>query len=236
METPCPASLRGTILGEEAPVTTTTPAATAPAQTIPDRVASLREIAERDPLAARDAAWAWFKRLGALAGRDRDGASSQLAQLFACGRPSEGIEGPTEGILVTPLIHPVADTVLNKLTGAWMPWLGKSFYPSEARGDNRLTRSTRWAGRLLWPRYATRPGEGERQAFDFETRVERGGIEPAVDVLVIDYEPVEQNPRFLIRSIRDELVEIVPGAHLGRILYRRGEGYTNIGYFALRTD
>jgi hypothetical protein len=46
---------------------------------------------------------------------------------------------------------------------------------------------------------------------------------------------VASNPSFIIRSIRDELVEIVPGAHLGRILYSTKSGYNNIGYFALKT-
>jgi hypothetical protein len=54
-------------------------------------------------------------------------------------------------------------------------------------------------------------------------------------VLVIDYEPVQSNPDFIIRKIRDELVEIVPGTHLGRILYKTKSGYDNIGYFALKT-
>jgi hypothetical protein len=52
---------------------------------------------------------------------------------------------------------------------------------------------------------------------------------------VIDYEPVESNPEFIIRKIRDELVQIVPGTHLGRILYKTKSGYNNIGYFALKT-
>jgi hypothetical protein len=215
-------------------MTTTTPSAIADTRSIPERVATLREIAERDPLAARDAAWAWFERLGALTRRDREGGSEQLAELFACGRASSGLDGPTQGILVVPLIHPIFDAFASKLTALWMPWLGKSFYASDARGDNRLTRSTRWVAKLLWPGYATRPGDGERRAFDFLTRIERGGIEPAVDVLVIDYEPVEENPDLIIRRIRDELVEIAADAHLGRILYRTDQGYKNIGYFALR--
>lgn len=47
-----------------------------------------------------------------------------------------------------------------------------------------------------------------------------------------------RNPNFLIRQIRDELVELVPGTHLGRILFRLPgpltDRFTNIGYFALR--
>ena len=203
---------------------------------IAEQVASLREIGERDATVAQDAAWAWFRRLGDSAARDREEAASQLAELFACGRPSAGIDGPTEGILVTPLIEPRVDAVARVLTGAWTPWLGKRFDAERARGDNRLATSARWPMKLIWPRYASRAGAGERLAFDFETRVERGGIEPLVDVLVIDYAPIGANPDLIIRSIRDELVEIVPGAHLGRILYRRREGgYANIGYFALRT-
>jgi hypothetical protein len=203
---------------------------------IAERVASLREIGERDAAVAQDAAWAWFRRLGDSAQDDRDAAASRLAELFACGRPSAGIDGPTEGILVTPLIQPGVDAAARVLTGAWMPWLGKRFDAERARGDNRLARSARWPAKLIWPRYTSREGDGERLAFEFETRVERGGIEPLVDVLVIDYAPVDSNPDLIIRSIRDELVEIVPGAHLGRILFRRRDGsYANIGYFALRT-
>ena len=52
---------------------------------------------------------------------------------------------------------------------------------------------------------------------------------------MIDYAPVESNPDHLIRSIRDELVEIVPGANLGKIMHRNGDGgYRNWGFFALR--
>jgi len=201
-----------------------------------ERVARLREIAETDPLAAQDAAWAWFERLGKLAEHDRATAADGLAELFACGQPSRGIDGPTEGILVAPLIHPLPDTLLRFMSANLMPWVGKRFNAKEARGDNLLTNRSRWPIKLIWPLYGTRPGDGARLAFDFETRVEAGGVEPTVDVLVIDYGQIERNPRLVVRSIRDELVEIVDGAHLGRILWRQGEDrYTNIGYFALRT-
>jgi hypothetical protein len=59
-----------------------------------------------------------------------------------------------------------------------------------------------------------------------------------VDVLVIDYESVDANPRFLIRQIRDELVEVVPGANLGKMLVRlpRREQLLPACYFALKSD
>ena len=216
---------------------TTTSQATRPGtrRTTAERVAGLRELATTDPVGAQDAAWGWFERLGRLAADDREEASRELADLFGCGQPSRGIDEPTDGILVAPLIHPVVDAIARRITAVWMPWMGKSLDAAAQRGTNRLTGSTRWAGRLLWPRYSTRPAADGRLAFDFETRIEPGAAEPRVDVLVIDYEPVEENPDFIIRHIRDELVEIVPGAHLGRILYRTKDGYNNIGYFALRT-
>jgi hypothetical protein len=46
---------------------------------------------------------------------------------------------------------------------------------------------------------------------------------------------VEKNPRLIIRSIRDELVELVRGVYLGKILFNSGDNYSKIGYFALRT-
>jgi hypothetical protein len=77
-------------------------------------------------------------------------------------------------------------------------------------------------------------------AFDFQTRVEPGAIDTDRDVLVIDYAPVDSNPRVIIKSIRDELVEIVPGANLGKMLWRSGSGedasYTLLAYFALKSE
>ena len=83
--------------------------------------------------------------------------------------------------------------------------------------------------------HETREEPGERIAFDFVTRVEPGEHDPETKVLVIDYAPVDSNPGFVIKSIRDELVEIVPGANLGKVLYRNSDGsYANWGFFALR--
>jgi hypothetical protein len=49
----------------------------------------------------------------------------------------------------------------------------------------------------------------------------------------IDYDS-EENPRLLIRDILDELVQVVPGAYLGKILLRRAETWRLLGYFALQ--
>jgi len=217
--------------------TTADPAAEAALSEVAQRVAELRKVAQGSPEIATDAAWTWFKALGSEARSDRDGAAEKLNELFRLGVPARDIDGQTEGILVTPLIAPPVDRALNLLTGSWMPWLGKRFDAGAQMGDNTLTASTRFVAKLLWPLYSTREYGSNRSAFDFETRVEPGKNDPDVDVLVIDYFPVDSNPRFIIKQVRDELVEVVPGANLGKILWRSGEDdHALIGYFALRSD
>ena len=58
----------------------------------------------------------------------------------------------------------------------------------------------------------------EKDLYNFKTYVEAGRLDPSIDVLVIDYESVKSNLALLIRQIRDELVQIVPGANLGKML------------------
>ena len=194
------------------------------ATALDERVGELRKLAKKSTGAAQEETWDWFKQLG----KDRDEAA--LDALFVKGKAPKALDGPTEGILVVPLIQG-----LTLITSVWMPWSGKRFDSKDNRGDNLLAGSAHWPAKLLWPRYETKEVEGGRAAFDFVTRIEAGKHDPDTDVLVIDYAPVTDNPDMLIRKIRDELVEIAAGAHLGKILYRTGDDtYTNLGFFALR--
>jgi hypothetical protein len=215
------------------------PSATAQSSSeVTTRVAELRAQAESAPIEARDAAWHWFEQLGEEVTRERDVAVESLCELFALGGVPAPIEGRTEGILVAPTITTLVDRAMRALSGAWMPWLGKRFDSAAGSGDNVLASSARWPAKLFWPLYGTRPLEGDRSGFDFETRVEPSeDYGPAVDVLVIDYVVVDSNPGFIIKRIRDELVEIVPGANLGKVLWRHGDGsYALVGFFALRNE
>ncbi len=215
-----------------ATATTEARAATA----IDRRLAHLRDLAQGDPAVAQEETWAWFVEAGRRIQKDRDAALRELNDLFRAGTPSEGIQGPTEGTLVGFGLQPAFDRLIATITTAWLPWAGKRFDSAAGRGDNFLVRSARWPAKLLWPRYETRPLGDARAAFEFETRVEAGKVDPDRDVLVIDYSVVDSNPRLVIRQIRDELVEIVPGANLGKILWRSGDSYSLIGYFALRSE
>jgi len=201
------------------------------------RVASLREQAQTDPVGARDEAWSWIQELGRRAARYRDQALDELGQLFRAGEPADDISGQTEGLLVTWTVHPVADKVIGTVTSAWMPWVGKAFTPEDGVGVNTLTRSSRLPAKLVWPLYRMRDAPDGYSAFDFNTYVERGRLDP-VDVLVIDYASVPRNPALVIRQIRDELVRIVPGANLGKMLVNvpgRSEPFPAL-YFALKSE
>jgi hypothetical protein len=204
---------------------------------VAERAARLSTLADAAPEAAAEEAWAWIAELGRRARRDRDGALAELGELFRAGTPARGIDGPTEGALVTFTMQPAFDTAVAALTTAWLPWAGKRFDAQAQRGDNLLLRSARLPARLLWPLYSARDAGERLAAFDFETRVEPGALDPDRDVLVIDYAPVESNPGLIIKSIRDELVQVVPGANLGKMLWRRGDGerHSLLAYFALRS-
>jgi hypothetical protein len=206
----------------------TTEAATA----IAARLDDLREMAADDAVGAQIATWAWIRELG------KRKAVEELGELYRLGTPPRSLDGATEGILVAPLIQGAVDRLITTVTGGWMPWLGKSFDSPANRGHNRLPGSARWPAKLLWPRYGTTDDGDARGAFEFETAIEPGKADPDVQVMKIDYGPVESNPRLVIRQIRDELVELVPDTYLGKILWRSGEGadasFTCIGYFALR--
>jgi hypothetical protein len=207
-----------------------------PNDPVAQRVIELRQLAQTAPADAREEAWAWIEELGRRAREDRQEAHEELQQLFLCGEPADDVSGQTEGILVTWTMHPLADRVIGTLTDAWMPWLGKRFMPEEGKGVNTLTGSARWPSKLVWPLYSMRDSPLGHSAFDFSTYVEAGRLDPSVQVLVIDYASVPANPLLLIRQIRDELVRIVPGAFLGKMLVkvpRRSELFPAL-YFALK--
>jgi hypothetical protein len=202
-----------------------------------DRVERLREVALNEPDIAQDAAWAWIAHLGQLTDRDHTRGVEQIERLFEQGQVPAPLEGEAEGMMVAYMVAKPVDFMMRKIGAVWMPWLGKRFDAERERGENRITNEFGFFTRAIWPTYSTRRGEGERRGFEFETRVDRGAIEPAVPVLVVDYSRVPQNPRRIVPSIRDELVQIVPGIHLGRWLYRRpNDQWKNVAYFALRTE
>ena len=195
----------------------------------------LRDSVKSHPEGAADSTWAWIGDLSDRAKEDATGADADLNELFRLGTAPTDLHGPTEGMLVMTTTNPKFDAVVRAITALWMPWQGKRFDNQTATGDNRLTKSTGLVGKLLWPLYSMRDHIDGKLAFDFKTYVEAGKDDPDINVMVIDYADIEDNPKLIIRSVRDELVELVPGVYLGKILFKTDSGYNKIGYFALRT-
>lgn len=199
-------------------------------QTAESRVSDLRN---RDAAAE---AWQWIVDLKEQAKSNGAAADAQLNAIFRLGTPPTSLDGPTNGILVMTTINPVLDAAVRLVTSLWMPWQGKRFDAAKRTGDNRMTSGARLASKLLWPLYKMKDAADGKLAFDFKTFTDAGKRDPDVQVMVIDYAEVGDNPRLIIRSIRDELVEVVPGTYLGKILFRLPRNrYAMIGFFALRT-
>lgn len=198
------------------------------------KLAWLRDSVKAQPEGAADSTWAWIDELSKRAKTDADGADADLNELFRLGTAPTDLHGATEGMLVMTTTNEKFDAVVRLITSMWMPWQGKRFDNQSATGDNRLTKSTGLVGKLLWPLYSMKDHIDGKLAFDFKTYVEPGKDDPDINVMVIDYADIESNPKLIIRSVRDELVELVPSVYLGKILFRTDSGYNKIGYFALR--
>jgi hypothetical protein len=208
---------------------------------VEEYVKAIQGLGPADAELAQREAWTQIRLAGERAARDRVAALDALNRMFRLGTPPDpSIDGPCDGILVTTSIAGVVDPVLRRVKSGFMPWLGKRFDSSAQTGDNLLTKTTgtRLTGKAMFPRYELEDADDDKYAaFRFRTYVAPGKLDPDREALKIDYDS-EENPSFLIRDILDELVQIVPGAHLGKILLRRGEPETPkwqlLGYFALQ--
>jgi hypothetical protein len=200
-------------------------------------VVALQGLAEDDPELAKERVWAQIRLAGQRAGRRPEEARDSLNRIFRLGTPPDpAIDGETEGILVTPVMPGGIEQGFRGLTNAWMPWAGKRFDSAESTGDNILTPSARIPAKVQWPTYTPEElPDGRLAAFKFRTYVSPGTVDPDRQTLKIDYDS-DENPDFVIRQILDELVQVVPGANLGKVLMRRGRDkpFGLIGYFALK--
>jgi hypothetical protein len=206
------------------------------------QVSRLQAIADLDPRAAQDAAWAWIERLGAgLPGQAA--AEAELAQLFAAGAPAV-VDGQTQGMFVgwtMPDAHldrsgravrAIAKFGTERLR--LMPWLGKKFDRATERGTNSVTTTAVVLTKLLAPSYRMRRAGDHWEGFDMLNRVEESVVSPGTRVLVLDYESIGANP-WPINRVRDEAVQIVPGVYLGAKLWHQDNGYRLLAYWAAKS-
>lgn len=216
-------------------------ASTSTQSRLDEQLSRLRAIADIDPSAARDAAWAWIGRLGTgLPGSD---AEADLAHLFAAGTPAE-VDGQTDGLLVGwttaaadldrsgRTIRVLAEAVTARL--GLMPWLGKKFDRAARRGTNSVSATAVVLTKLLAPGYRMRRAGKHWEGFDMLNRVETSVISAGTSVLVLDYETIGTNP-WPINRVRDEAVQIVPGVYLGAKLWHQHNGYRLLAYWAAKS-
>jgi hypothetical protein len=210
-----------------------------------ERLARWQAIADIDPQAAADAAWAWIERLGAELPGHR--AEIELAQLFAAGTPAD-VDGQTEGLLVGwatasadldrsgRAVRALAGIMTRRI--GLMPWLGKKFDRAAQRGTNSVDATAVLLTKLLAPSYRMRRVGDHWEGFDMLTRFEDSVISEGTAVLVLDYETIGTNP-WPINRVRDEAVQIVPGVYLGAKLWRQAgdlASYRLLAYWTARSS
>jgi len=202
-------------------------------------IAALQELAESGSDLVERQAWSQIRLAGMRAGRRRSEALDSLNRIFRLGTaPEPSPDGPYDGLVVTTTTFAAADALFRVLLSLWMPWLGKRFDAKTASGDNMMLPSARVSAKLVWPSYRFQDiGEGRYAAFRFRSYTGAGTLDRDRQVLKVNYDSGE-NPTFLIRDILDELVQVVPGVYLGKVLLRYGkpsrQSRTLVAYFALR--
>jgi hypothetical protein len=199
-------------------------------------VEALQGLSKANADFARRATWNQIRLAGARAGRRPEEARETLNLIFRLGAPpAPPLDGSMRGLMVTPTVPRPLDLGLRAVASAWMPWTGKRFNAGAQEGDNLLTAGARVPTKVFWPSYQADPVAGGQAAFRFRTYVSPGSVDPDIETLKIDYDS-DENPGFLIRDILDELVQIVPGAYLGKVLLRRGSEWRLVGYFGLEPE
>jgi len=187
-------------------------------------------VSDRSEVPSAGALWS----AAALTKRDPRAGLGALESLFIGGRLPPTLEGPSRGRLLATTLGRGLDRPFGAVASAWMPWKGKTFRSSNSEGRNVFTNDSKLLVRLLWPRYrAVRPiGPGRYTAFRFVTHAGPSKLYPNVSVLRIDYD-IPDDPRFLIRRILDEVVEVSSGVLLGQALVLLRGRWRRAAWFSL---
>ena len=175
----------------------------------------------------------------ALFRADRAQGLATLNTLFRRGTPpAPALDGPYQGELITLDLAPGLTQFFQWLTDRWMPWRGKTFRPSQQRGDNIFTKDSYVLARLFNPFYRGFVGDGPKtyRGFAFRTYLAPGLVDADRTVLKIDYD-LEENPSLTVRRVLDELVQLDDNSYLGkahvRWWWRPASDWQTVAYFSL---
>lgn len=169
--------------------------------------------------------------------RNRSQVLARLNEIYRSGTAPDPLpDGFMPGRLLGMSVQPQLDGVVRRIAALWMPWQGKVFDPDTMTGVNRFLPNVRIPMKVVFPRYTLEEATARKvEAFPFRNRIAPGAVDPDLETFKIDYD-FDANPDFLIRRILDEVVLIAPGRLLGKILFRVGDRFHLIGYFALRNE
>jgi len=169
--------------------------------------------------------------------RDRARGLSQLNAIFREGTlPAVPLNGPTRGEMLTVDMAPGVTPLVEGLLRRRMPWSGKTFDAANAKGTNLFYPGFVPVARVCFPFYRDyrRESADRVSGFPFRTYVGPGLKDPDRQVLKIDYDmPV--NPRFSIRRILDELVQVDDNYYLGKAYFKLpNDAWHLVFYFSLQ--
>jgi hypothetical protein len=172
-------------------------------------------------------------------GSARAESLATLNGIFALGHaPDPALDGPYQGTGITSTLWAPLDALSRVLAHLWLPWKGKRLMATTQRGDNMFPAGDLWLGRLAWPGYhgyqPYRPGLVT--GFTFHTYTGPGVCDPGVSTLKLDY-ALPSNPRLLIRSVLDEVVQLSGGYYFGKAFLvrpRAKDRYLLAAFFTLR--
>jgi hypothetical protein len=197
-------------------------------RSVDERRASSAAEREREP--STTAYW----RAVALLRLERPAGLDALGHAFAGGVAATDVTGPMRGRLLASTIGHHLDGAFEGLTALWLPWKGKAFDTDAADGRNLFTAGARRLMRVTLPRYRmTDEGPGRFGAFRFVTKVGPSAFVTGVDVLRIDYRDIPENPRWPVRKVLDELVQVGDGIYLGQALIEFRGSIRRAAWFSL---
>ena len=160
-----------------------------------------------------------------------------LNDLFRAGdTPHTNLHGHYLGELLAVDLGLGFTSLAQKIASWWMPWQGKIFDATQARGVNIFARHSLMWARLFWPfhRHFVEESAQTYRAFPFRTWIGPGKRDPDLQVLKIDYN-LPENPRPTIRRVLDELVQVAEGLYLGKAHVHWWWGqWQMVAYFTLR--
>jgi hypothetical protein len=174
-----------------------------------------------------------LRSLGRLmAVRDAD----RLNAIFRFGVvPDPPLDGAYAGRLLAVAVAPGITALADRIAALWMPWRGKTFDAARRCGDNIFSDDSWTITRLFSPGYRALKLYGYRsyRAFPFRASIGPGREDLDRQVLRIDYDlPV--NPRWSVRRVLDELVQIDDELYLGKAHVRWWWGrWQCVAFFAL---